>query len=542
MNAWMIKGRHFVWPLLLLLSAALGAPLADASVRSEVLYARGLVPFNNGYWEQAYRLFNEAVKADPRDAQALYYRGLTQARRGSQRAAVADLERALQLDPSLAQASLDLGIAYLDQGDNANARLWLERAYRQGADRLTAALFLGIALYRSNDLHGALRYFEEAKADPQARQAALYYGGLALIGLEQTQQGRNALAEAARERPDSEMGRAASRYVAGDTIAPVAELAAPAQRRFSIGTLARLEYDSNVVLGSDDAIGDTEADPDARAVIGVGGRVLLLESDWGDLAARASLSQSIHFSQREFDLTAARARIEWAAKPSWWGYGATAGYDFHALEYETFYQDFVVSPWLALYEHERTATQLYYGFRYRDFFREPFDPFRDGINNAGGVRQYVLLPDDVTILHGGYQLDYESPEDTGDSDIFLAAGAEDFEYLGHQIDLQLDSAVDLPAVGVFSGSLGYRFRYDDYSNDNSRSREQDPSDPEPRRDLEHLFALIIARDLNENIAFLRDVTQRTELTLSLIADINTSNLDVFAYDRVIAGFGIRAEF
>ena len=56
-------------------------------MQSQVLYARALVPFHEGRWEQAYTVFDEAVAADDRDALAVYYRGLTQARRGAQPAA-----------------------------------------------------------------------------------------------------------------------------------------------------------------------------------------------------------------------------------------------------------------------------------------------------------------------------------------------------------------------------------------------------------------------------------------------------------------------
>lgn len=530
-----------VWGLIALAALALAAPTAQASVRSQVLYARGLVPFNRGYWEQAYRLFNDAVRADPKDAQALYYRGLTQARRGSTSAAITDIQNALELDPALEHAPLDLGVAYLDQGSYADARLWLEKAYRQGADKMDAALFLGVALYRLEDFPGALKYFEEAKGDPETRQAALYYGGLALIRLDQNQQGRNAITEAAREHPDTDIGRAANRYLSGGApeALPVEQVMS---QRFTLLTDARMEYDSNVVIGSKDGPSGTHDDPDGRGVIGVAGRGVILDTDWGQLSGAAGLSQSIHFSRTDFDLTSTRTRLEWAGHPGRWTYGASAGYDFYGLDYQSFYQDVVVSPWLAFYENDITATQGYYTFRYRDFFRGPFDPFRDGFNNAVGLRQYVLLPNGFGIFHGGYQFDYESPEDTGKSDPYVSEGAKDFEYMGQQIDLEVDSAIDLPGLGTIDGALGYRFRYYGYTNDNSRSREEDPSDPKKRSDFGNLFALTLARDLNQNIPALQNLTQRTDVTLSLIANVNSSNLDVFEYNRVIGALGLRAQF
>ena len=107
------RKRLIAWALVLGV-AVLAAVPATGSVRSQALYARGLIPFNNGQWDQAYRLFDQAVRADPKDALALYYRGLTQARRGAPTNAIKDFEDALQLRPTLPHAALDLGIAYFD--------------------------------------------------------------------------------------------------------------------------------------------------------------------------------------------------------------------------------------------------------------------------------------------------------------------------------------------------------------------------------------------------------------------------------------------
>lgn len=530
---------------------AMAAPLlvmsvtpTTASVRSQALYARGLVPFHRGFWEQAFRLFDEAVKADRNDAAALYYRGLTQARRGSKGAAVTDIKKALDIDPTLEHAALDLGVAYLDQGDVEQARQWLDRAYRQGTDKLNAALFLGVAQYRAGEYVAAIQYLEEAKADPELRQAALYYGGLALLKLGRAPQAYAVLAEASRENPGSEMGKAASKFAAGETPAE-AEAAAsgrPLSRPYSIVTDLHFEYDSNVTRGPSDGPKSTRDEADGRTVIGAGGRVTALQTETGELAPSAYVSQSVHFSQSDFDLSAIRLRLDWNDTPSWWGYGVSGGYDYNALDFKSFYQDVLLSPWLSVYETTETATQVYYRFRYRDFLHEPFDPFRDGFNNAVGVRQYYLFPDGVTLLHGGYQFDAESPEDVSDGNLVLESGAKDFEYLGQQIDLQLSSRFELPTLGAFDAAAGYRFRFDGYSNDNSRSRATTPPDPEKREDVTNLFAFTLGRDLNGDIDALGRVTQRTLISMSLIADIGSSNLDEFEYDRIIGSFGVRAEF
>src|SRR3990172_8043023 len=70
-----------------------------ASANSRALYAKGLVPFHAERWEEAHRLFDAAVRADPQDALATYYRALSAARLGRIKEATTDVERAVQLRP-----------------------------------------------------------------------------------------------------------------------------------------------------------------------------------------------------------------------------------------------------------------------------------------------------------------------------------------------------------------------------------------------------------------------------------------------------------
>lgn len=518
----------------------LGADAAWASVRSQALYARGLVPFHRGYWDEAYELFNQAVAADEDDSAALYYRGLAQARRGLRAQAIGDLERALKLDKSLSQAALDLGVAHFDEGNFEKAVPWLNQAYNQGTDKLSAALFLGISYYRLEDYSNSLKYLEEAKADPELRQAALYYGGLALMRLGHANQAQTALAEALRENPRSEMGKAAGRAAASDSPeAAAANALAPASAGLRMSAGSGFEYDSNVNIGATNGTLATDSQADGRYVFSAGGSGTLLSTDWGELSASASLSQSVHFSLTEFDLTATRARLEWTDRPGWWAYGASAGYDFNALNYQSFFQDAIVSPWAAVYETRQLATQGYYTFRYRDFFRGPYDPFRDGINNAFGIRQYLLLPEGGTLLHAGYQFDSELPEDRNSGDPYVKAGAQDFEAMGHQFDLQASTEIGLPNGVPVLGSAGYRFRFEDYQNDNSRGR---PGNADPREDFENLFALRVGHDLSAYSEALARITRRTVLSVSFILDTNSSNYDEFEYDRFIGQVGLDAQF
>ena len=97
-----------------LVACLLIAAAAGAAQHSEQLYSRGLVEFHAGRYADAFRLFDDAVHADPQDVQALYYRGVTGARLGDFRAAVNDLRAVLTMRPDLDQAALELGVALVE--------------------------------------------------------------------------------------------------------------------------------------------------------------------------------------------------------------------------------------------------------------------------------------------------------------------------------------------------------------------------------------------------------------------------------------------
>lgn len=518
------------------------AGTASASLRSQVLYARGLIPYNEGRWEQAYALFNDAVNADAGDALALYYRGLAQAKRGSNEAAIEDIRQALRIEPRLPNAALDLGVALFDHGQFADAQRALRVAAGRGESPARAAFFLGLCSYRLGDYAEAEQQFATAAEDPGVRQAALYYSALASLRAGDSATARDRMRQAAEAEPASEIGRLAGRYA----MMPADSVAAPAPRAekpWSLRAETRLEYDSNVVAGASDGVDGTDAAGDGRPVLRVGGSYRLLETTPGELTVSADYGQSVHFSEREFDLSTVRLRLDWNGTPyRGWSWGAGAGYEFDALDYSGFSQAFDVQPWLAYFENDVTATQAYWRFRYRDFLDSPFDPFRDGFNNAVGLRQYWLPLTGLT-AHAGYQFDAETPEDTGASDPFVAAGAEDFEYFGHQLDVGAAYAFDLFGLGASALRGGYRFRLDDYSNPNSRSRGVGVTgDGKAREDLEHTLALELRNDLAGPRQWLGDTVRTLDLTVGLITLFNDSNLSEFEYTRVVGAIGIQAQF
>lgn len=514
----MSMGRYGDWAGLALAWVAVvlaGVGPAVASVESQALYARGLVPFNRGDWAAAYQLFSAAVEADPNDAVAIYYRGLAQAREGRPQAAIADFERALTLNPDLAHAALDLGIAHYDSGQYAQAQPWLERARQQPAERYTAALFLGLTFFRLGELSNALAYFNEARGDPEVRATASYYAGLTLLKRGDTAAAREMFAEVVNEQPQSEVGQAAQAYLSGGAAIP-AEV-----KPWGVYGQLNIEYDSNVVIGPDTnnpgfvAAGLT-AQGDGRVVVAAGGHYRILEGEYGALLGSYDFSQSLHFDLSQFNLTGNRLQLQAQSKPGQLTYGISGAYNIYLLDFGSFYQEGIGLPWVGYAWVPEAPTQAYVRIRGRDFIGTPYDPGRDAVNYGIGLRQWLSLGEPQWLLTFGYMWDSEDTISSGPA-------GRDFQYRSNQFDLGLT----LPRMFDTTIQLAYLFRLDDYQYPNSR--------------VDFAFA----RHDNASqfvIGLVYDMTAHLALTFDFIGIVHNSNILDFEYPRIVVGPGVRASF
>ncbi len=488
---------------------------AQASPRSQALYSRGLVPFNAGQWDQALQFFNDAVQADSRDALAIYYRGLTRARRGEVDAAVADVRQALTIDENLPHAYLDLGVAQFSAGNTVEAKDALERAYKQGNERTSAAFFLGLCQLRLGELDAAVRSFKEAENDPELRAAAHYYAGLALTRQGKQSAARTELEQTAKELPQSEIGSASQRYLGGESVssqATMPESTGPWHLRAGVG----FEYDSNVSASPNDStvrLKDS-GKSDGRAVFRFGGTFDVLDSpDWL-LDVSYDFYQSVHFSESDFDLQGHSLRASFQSRPGFLTYGVVGNYNYFLLDFSSFYQEALGTPWITVAENDWTATQAYYTIRGRDFLDAPYNPGRDAINHAFGFKQYFALGAPDRRLSIGYQYDIEDTISNGPM-------GRDFQYKGNQIDVQF--AMPIYDWGVLQA--GYTYKRDNYDNPNRGVFAK-------RTDDGQRVALSIAHP----------VTDYLSTTLSYIGIFNGSNLQDFEYDRHIVAAGLQLAY
>ncbi len=131
---------------------------------------RALLDHHKG--DEAIVEFDEAVRLDPKYAQAYIDRGLAYSRKGDPDRAIADYNEALRLDPKLAMAYAGRGHAYAKKGDLVRAFADCEEALRLDPKLALAYNSRGHTYARKGDLDRAIADYNEAlRLDPKLARA-----------------------------------------------------------------------------------------------------------------------------------------------------------------------------------------------------------------------------------------------------------------------------------------------------------------------------------------------------------------------------------
>lgn len=184
---------------------------ANAKPDPFLLYYRGLAEYRTNKKADAERSFNQAVKADAKNAAALYYLGRIAYERNDNDAAINALNRATLSDARLAEAWTLLTYAYLRRADAATgpkADADYQSAVRaaEGLTRIksdeASTTLLAQALIRAKLYLRASTALERIAASPDAQGSTLYLLGFAHSRAKNFPKAAAALERAAAKTPD----------------------------------------------------------------------------------------------------------------------------------------------------------------------------------------------------------------------------------------------------------------------------------------------------------------------------------------------------
>ena len=151
------------------------APVVRASaqeVAANEALARAIDLDRRGDLDGYVRYCREALRRDPKFAEAHYYLGVGLYRAGRAAEAVGHWERALVSEPDYVEVHYSLGAAHYGLGDLGRAWRHLNAAMRLRPEMAEAFNAAGIVLEARGDLAGAMRLYERAVTlDPQLSEA-----------------------------------------------------------------------------------------------------------------------------------------------------------------------------------------------------------------------------------------------------------------------------------------------------------------------------------------------------------------------------------
>ncbi len=291
----------------LLAAAVAGVPATSATAADEaaVLRQRAEQLAGDNRCDEALPRARRARELSPQDARAALVEGSCLLRIGSYREAIGPLEDARRLDPTLPGVSTDLAQCHYHTGDLEAASRELDRALQENPDDARAYLYRGLVLNeQANDREAAAAFDRAGGLDPGLAPVAGLYAGRSWASAQDREKAVAALERARSAEPGSEWALAAEREL--QTIDD------PYRRHVWAQLSGGVEYDSNVNLrqsvGVDPITGfyfpqvRARDRDDVRAVFdGEIGAELLRDPDQS-LGAVVGYDGDAHASQTEFDL------------------------------------------------------------------------------------------------------------------------------------------------------------------------------------------------------------------------------------------------
>jgi len=165
-------GGHFTWGVF---------PAFAQQAEAEVLLAQATIAYDEGKYDEALQLLQQAQSFDPNNSRILYYLGLTYLAKKQPATAITNLQSAFELRPSDLFNRYQLGVAHFALRNYDQASPLLFKVYEEQPQIEDLGFYVGFLRYRDKEYDKALEAFEINRSqDPDIKQLASFYRGLVL--------------------------------------------------------------------------------------------------------------------------------------------------------------------------------------------------------------------------------------------------------------------------------------------------------------------------------------------------------------------------
>ena len=482
--------------------------------------SKGLLLYNQQRYGEAERYLREAFNAKPGDSTAGYYLGLTSLRLHRYTAAEERFREVLRRHPDDARARMGLGMALYHQDRYPEASAELTVAERTLKDEPLLYYYAGLAAAAQQKHDQASEKFLRAgKMDPELANDPHYQRGVALQSKGQAQQ-------ATEEFRSAVEGGA----VAAQPVRPTPSTALPS-KRWSLNYGVSTQYDSNVVLlpGGGTLPGGISHKDDFVFVLTGNGEYRFVQNDTWTAGVGLGLYTNFHARLSDFNVVDVGPTVYVQRRLGLTQLRLQYTFDNVTVGGDSYLQSNAFQPTLTIPESDRTYTQVFARYQYKDFktFRDdqlgrPVNQTRDGINWMLGAMQYWRFADDRGHVRAGYTLDMDRTGGGETAQVGVPSNG-DWSYTGHRLSI----GGGYQPVAATTLQLAFDYYRQSYSNANSFS-----PDLEKRKDNVYQLTGTAVRDLNSWLwlAFQYSLTR------------DQSNVEVFDYTRHIVSLTLGGAF
>lgn len=369
---------------------------AAASDLSEVLFAKGMMKFDQGLYGDAVKAFQGALQEDPANLDTRTYLYLARARAAGAASVVRFMEGEARRKPQQWQAHLDLACALFMEGSTDRAFGAIEEAAKLAPMNAEVLFSRGLIRMRLGQLKEAVADLQQARQlDPKMAQGTMFYEALALKNLGQRDAAKTVFNRVVQANP-----------LTGYAVEAAEQTRTEPWTRFSARIGTGVEYDTNVTLeGRSNSLGmPLKAWERFQVRFPLSALLDYRFADWGEwsFGARYGFYAGIHNKNNDMDVVNNMAELYGIWRKGQWGLRPFYYYQSVLLGSEQFSDTHSIGASLTYRAPYDLVPEIYVRGQSREYHfstMEKSDP--DSFNMRMEYNQYYLLQGGNGYLRAG---------------------------------------------------------------------------------------------------------------------------------------------